>query len=233
VDASLGRGLQYLLDFEQGSIAAVLGTTFTASENPLLDSAATATASISTRYVALKAGGEDIYVDRSNRGEFVQLFVNHALYGSAKPLVDAYIAGLTVLMDGPLLKLCTHTEVETLLIGSAEIGDLSELRIRTVYRGCYDDEHPIIEWFWTALSELTVYEKHKFLHFVTGSDRVPVGGISKLGLTIMSTGQPNTSLPSSHTCFSILNIPSSYESLENVQERLKLALEYYEGFGFA
>ena len=37
-----------------------------------------------------------------------------------------------------------------LLCGSRDIGDLSELRLTTTYRGDFSDEHKIINWFWVS-----------------------------------------------------------------------------------
>jgi len=113
------------------------------------------------------------------------------------------------------------------------IGDLSELRLRTIYRGDLTDEHPIVHWFWEILSDMHDFEKRNFLRFVTGSDRVPVGGLARLGLLIQGTLQPSSALPSSHTCFNVLNVPSTYESKEHMKEKFYLALQYCEGFGYA
>lgn len=39
----------------------------------------------------------------------------------------------------------------------------------------------LLYWFHQdVLSSLSSFEKRKFLHFVTGSDRVPIGGLSEL-----------------------------------------------------
>lgn len=50
-------------------------------------------------------------------------------------------------------------------------------------------------------------------------------------LTIQSVKQTETALPTSHTCFNILNIPDSYSSAEQLGNRFALALQYHEGFG--
>lgn len=41
-------------------------------------------------------------------------------------------------------------QLEHVLCGSKEIGDLSELRKNTKYRGSYTDESPVIQWFWVS-----------------------------------------------------------------------------------
>lgn len=42
--------------------------------------------------------------------------------------------------------------------------------------------------FWEVFYEFSDKEKKQFLAFVTGSDRVPVGGLSKLQLIIVKNG---------------------------------------------
>jgi hypothetical protein len=51
------------------------------------------------------------------------------------------------------LEVITHIlyslqQIEHILCGSNEIGDLSLLRLNTQYKGEYTDESPIIQWFW-------------------------------------------------------------------------------------
>eukprot|EP01038_Epipyxis_sp_PR26KG_P010000 gene10000-13455_t len=265
VDNQLAKGLQSLLDFEQGegSLEEVFGTTFSASANPLIQSSLSSmsssmmshqqdnqhyiennihffeeysntlnnNSSTDLKFIDLIPNGSDVYVTRGNRHEFVRLFIQHTLYNCCQNQIDDYIQGLQVLFNSRLLKHFSHNELEHSLCGSTEIGDLSELRIRTIYKGVYNDEHYIINWFWDVLSSLSGENKRKFLQFVTGSERVPVGGISKLGLIIQSTAQDSTALPTSHTCFNILDLPSTYSSKDQLENRLKIALEYGEGFG--
>lgn len=50
-------------------------------------------------------------------------------------------------------------------------------------------------------------------------------------LTIQSIAQGETALPTSHTCFNILNIPDSYNSAAQLNNRFALALQHHEGFG--
>lgn len=43
--------------------------------------------------------------------------------------------------------------------------------------------------FWEVVHELSPEEKKKFLFFSTGSDRAPIGGLSKLRLIIGKNGE--------------------------------------------
>lgn len=220
VDSALANGLKQLLDYDFSEN--LLEITFTASSNPLVENNAV--------YCDLLPDGANIQVTRTNKAQFASLFINHALYGSCKRQVDNYLLGLRVCFsDAKVLKCCTTSEIENIILGQDEIGDLSELRLRTIYSGAYHDEHPIIEWFWSVLSDFKTFEKRRFLHFVSGSSRTPCGGIRMLKLIIQSV--PSTTLlPSAHTCFNILDLPM-YLCKEHLEEKLKLCLEHYKGFG--
>lgn len=66
--------------------------------------------------------------------------------------------------------------------------------------------------------------------FSTGSDRVPVGGFSKLKLVIARNGPDSDRLPTSHTCFNVLLLPE-YTDKQKLEDRLLKAISYSKGFG--
>ena len=45
-----------------------------------------------------------------------------------------------------------------------------------------------LRWFWEAVHSMDLEDKRKLLQFTTGSDRIPVGGLAKLKLTIAKNG---------------------------------------------
>jgi len=246
VDPQLARGIHQLMEWKEddGAIEDILCVTFTASINPLLTDMMTAEMSESTesseasinhrssKHIELIPGGSEIFVNRSNRSEFSRLFIQHALYSCCKKKVDRYLEGVRVLFTCPTIAICNPRELSEMLEGSPEIGDLSELRMRTRYLGgIFHDEHEIIQYLWDTLSNLSGLNKRLFLKFVTGSDRIPAGGIGSLQLTIQSIFVPSTHLPVAHTCFNLLDLPISYESRGVLEEKLLLALKWSEGFG--
>ena len=88
----------------------------------------------------------------------------------------------------------------------------------------------MVQWLWQVVGELTQEEKKLFLKFFTGSDRAPIGGLANLRVIIQRDGADSTKLPTSHTCFNTLLLPS-YRSKEKLTERLELAILNAEGFG--
>jgi hypothetical protein len=46
----------------------------------------------------------------------------------------------------------------------------------------------VVKWFWEVVHELSEERKKKLLHFATGSDRAPIGGLKNLQLVIQRSG---------------------------------------------
>jgi hypothetical protein len=109
-DTSLARSLQYLLDYNERSIQDDIGTTFVASANPLLSAEANAYLS-GHESIELKPGGTDLFVNKANRFEFVDLFVHHALYRCCNNAVDDFLAGLRQIIDSPVVNMTSVQEV--------------------------------------------------------------------------------------------------------------------------
>jgi len=75
-------------------------------------------------------------------------------------------------------------------------------------------------------------QQKRLLFFITGSDRVPIKGLGHLTpqFVISRNGSEDSRLPTAHTCFNHLLLPS-YSGKETLRLRLMLALENAEGFG--
>lgn len=84
--------------------------------------------------------------------------------------------------------------------------------------------------FWDIISKLSEELKKKFLLFATGSDRIPVGGISEMSFKITRLPHKADNLPEAHTCFNQLVLPR-YESKAVLKEKLTIAILNAEGFG--
>jgi ubiquitin-protein ligase E3 A len=46
----------------------------------------------------------------------------------------------------------------------------------------------IFRWFWDVVHNFSMEQKKRLLMFITGSDRVPIGGLAKLKLVIARQG---------------------------------------------
>ena len=98
VDAGLARGLQQLLEFPEGMglIEDIFGVTFTASINPLV---ARSYSQKTIEYINLIENGSNIMVTRSNRQQFVELFIQYSLYHCCIEAIVDYCSGLQFFLN--------------------------------------------------------------------------------------------------------------------------------------
>ncbi len=81
------------------------------------------------------------------------------------------------------------------------------------------------EWFWQIVEEMSPEERAMLLVFITGSSAVPVGGFKSLSraISIVPSSRAQDSLPITHTCFNIMEIPS-YSRREVMKQKLLFAV---------
>ena len=82
-------------------------------------------------------------------------------------------------MDGKALHLFTSGELEGLVEGEKEL-DFDELKRNAEYEGGFDKNHGYVVTFWSIITDFDFEQKKKFLHFCTGANRAPVGGLKQL-----------------------------------------------------
>ncbi|KAL6774573.1 hypothetical protein ACKKBG_A25530 [Auxenochlorella protothecoides x Auxenochlorella symbiontica] len=181
------------------------------------------------RAVELKPGGAGIPVTEDSRREFVDAYVDFWLNTSVHAQFEAFARGFLMLCGGPALQLFSATELERLVCGNPCL-DFEGLQRSARYEGGYSADHRVVQWLWDVVGELDADERRLFLKFFTGSDRAPIGGLANLRCVIQRDGADSNKLPTSHTCFNTLLLPS-YRSREKLADRLKLAILNSEGFG--
>jgi len=180
--------------------------------------------------VELKPNGSSIPVSNLNRREYVQLYVDHILSSSIQRQFEAFRAGFLALFHpSGLLRLLSPRELEVLACGSQAL-DFHKLQAVAQYGGGYTAQSTVIEWFWQVVHEMSEDDRKKLLKFVTGSDRSPIGGLSKLNFVIQRQGPDSIQLPTSHTCFNVLLLPE-YTSRGKLRDRVMTAIANAEGFG--
>ncbi|GBP48230.1 Ubiquitin-protein ligase E3A [Eumeta japonica] len=173
----------------------------------------------------LKENGDNLFVNQDNKREFADLYADYLLNKSVECQFKAFRRGFVMVTDeSPLGALFRPEEVETLVCGSKNF-DFNELEKSTEYDGGYTAESQTIKDFWDIVHSLSLDDKRKLLQFTTGSDRVPVGGLSHLKLIIARNGPDSDRLPTAHTCFNVLLLPE-YNSKDKLQDRLMKAISY-------
>ena len=60
----------------------------------------------------------------------------------------------------------------------------------------------MIVWLWELVHAMDSEHQRAFLHYVTGSGRVPIKGLGTLKMVIQQNGEHSDRLPTALTCFS-------------------------------
>uniref|UniRef100_A0A182T4I7 Ubiquitin-protein ligase E3A n=1 Tax=Anopheles maculatus TaxID=74869 RepID=A0A182T4I7_9DIPT len=178
----------------------------------------------------LKPDGDKMFITQDNKQEFVELYSDFMLNKSIEKQFNAFSSGFQMVTGESLLHLLFRPEELELIVCGSKNFDFNELEISTEYQGGFERNSTTIKDFWSIVHGLSMEMKRKLLQFTTGSDRVPVGGLSRLKLVIARNGPDSDRLPTSHTCFNVLLLPE-YSTKEKLEERLLKAINYSKGFG--
>ncbi|XP_043090994.1 probable E3 ubiquitin-protein ligase HERC3 isoform X2 [Puntigrus tetrazona] len=121
-------------------------------------------------------------------------------------------------------------ELQQLLQGSPKY-EWNELQQCASYENCSASDE-LIKNFWAVFFELSEENKKRFLIFLYGTDRVPVGGFSKRSLKILLSDCPDAEdrLPEAQTCFGRLILPK-YSDINTIRDKLIHAINFCEVFG--
>ncbi|TRY69835.1 hypothetical protein DNTS_012933 [Danionella cerebrum] len=176
----------------------------------------------------LKPGGDKIPVNNLNRKEYVQLYIEFLLNKSIYRQFAAFYHGFHSVCASNALMLLRPEEVEILVCGSPNL-DMGSLQRVVQYEG-YSKTDPTIRAFWDVVLAFPLELQKKLLHFTTGSDRVPVGGMADLNFKISKIDVSTDWLPVSHTCFNQICLPP-YKSKKELRQKLTIAISNAEGFG--
>ncbi|KAL5012275.1 hypothetical protein ScPMuIL_010826 [Solemya velum] len=221
VDPTLASSLQQMLDYEGDDLEETFMQTFSVSQVDVFGT---------TINHMLKDKGDHIPVTNDNRKEFVSLYADYILNKAVQKQFRAFKRGFDLVSnESPLRLLFRPDEIELLVCGSEHF-DFNALEETTEYDGGFTVDSPVIRHFWEILHDFPEEQKRQWLQFTTGSDRVPIGGLSKLKLIITRNGPDSDRLPTAHTCFNVLLLPD-YCSKEKLRERLLKAITYSKGFG--
>ncbi|KAJ3610820.1 hypothetical protein NHX12_022911 [Muraenolepis orangiensis] len=217
----VGRSLQHLLDYTEDDLEDMFSLNFTVTEENFG----------AIEVLELVPNGEDINVNKSNRQDFVQTYVDYVFNRSIAPLFESFYAGFHKVCGGKVLELFQPNELQAMVIGNTNY-DWKELEKTTEYKGEYWAGNSTIKFFWEVFHKLPLEKKKQFLLFLTGSDRIPILGMKSLKLVIQPTGGGEHYLPVAHTCFNLLDLPK-YTSIEVLRDKLLQAVDQNQGFNLA
>ena len=182
--------------------------------------------------IELKKGGKYILTKLSNLDQYVKLLRHWTLSEGVRRQMEAFKAGFEAIVPLHHLRIFYPEELDALFCGSG----YQSWDVRMLMDSCKTDhgfthESIQIKYLFEILSSYNADEQRKFLQFITGSPRLPYGGLRSLTppLTIvrktLEPGQnPDHFLPSVMTCVNYLKLPE-YSSCEIMREKLRISGE--------
>ncbi|KAI1116301.1 HECT-domain-containing protein [Nemania sp. NC0429] len=222
VDADFHRSLQWMLDNDISG--GILEQTFSTEDERF---------GVMT-VEDLIPNGRNIDVTNDNKKEYVDLMVKWRIEKRIAEQFQAFKDGFQELIPHDLINVFDERELELLIGGIAEI-DVDDWKKHTDYRG-YTENDEVIQFFWQTIRSWDGEQKSRLLQFATGTSRIPVNGFKDLQgsdgprrFTIEKAGDMGN-LPKAHTCFNRLDLPP-YKSLEQLQQKMTIAVEETMGFG--
>ncbi|XP_051730357.1 probable E3 ubiquitin-protein ligase HERC4 isoform X2 [Ctenopharyngodon idella] len=174
--------------------------------------------------------GGQIQVTKVNRQKYVDLYVDFVFNKSVKNQFKHFSSGFSKGCPLDIWSMFHPEELQELLQGSPKY-EWQELQTLASYERCSASDE-LIKNFWTVFFEFSEENKKRFLMFLYGTDRVPVGGFSKRPLTICQSDgpDPDDRLPEAQTCFGRLILPK-YSNINTLRNKLVHAINFCKVFG--
>uniref|UniRef100_A0A915N5H9 E3 ubiquitin-protein ligase n=3 Tax=Meloidogyne TaxID=189290 RepID=A0A915N5H9_MELJA len=184
-------------------------------------------------------GGKNLAVTKDNCKQFLELVCYWRLIEGVRSEMEAVRRGFRLVINKDSLRIFSSDEMELLFCGSAEnderIWTNSALQHALRPDHGYNYDSAQIKWLITMLCSYKHDKRRRFLQFVTGSPRLPIGGFRGLNppLTVVKKTatcvKNEEELPSAMTCYNYLKIPP-YETYETFVSRFDIALQHVYSF---
>ncbi|KAI3905948.1 hypothetical protein MKW92_034687 [Papaver armeniacum] len=191
----------------------------------------------SRKPVELCPGGNSISVNSKNREAYVNLLIQHRFVKSVTDQVKAFSRGFSeILCDASLLafffRSLEHEDLDRMLHGSDTALSVEDWKAHTEYNGYKTTDSQII-WFWKIVEGMSAERRRVLLFFWTSVKYLPVEGFGGLQsqLYIYKKHKSSERLPSAHTCFYRLCLPS-YKSKCKMQESLQIIAQEHLSCSF-
>jgi hypothetical protein len=170
--------------------------------------------------------GASISVSMANIHEYLSFYTDWILNKSIETQFRAFESGfMSVMSQNRAFPLFFYDEYDAIISGLQTV-DWESFKTATMYGSGYTKDSQAVKWFWEVFEELDAAERRQFLMFVTGSDRLSSDGTT---MTIYRIGDIEM-LPVAHTCFTVFALPD-YPTKEMLRQKLRIAIDHYEGFG--
>ncbi|XP_015911570.1 E3 ubiquitin-protein ligase TRIP12 [Parasteatoda tepidariorum] len=181
--------------------------------------------------IELKKGGKDAGVSIHNLECYLKLLKHWTMFEGVSKQMKAFKEGFDSVFSLNRLQVFYPEELAFIFCGSV----YHQWDVQSLTDSCRADhgytlDSQAIRFLFEILSSYNAMQQRQFIQFVTGSPRLPIGGLKSLSppLTIVKKtsdddSDSNNYLPSVMTCVNYLKLPD-YTSIEIMREKLEIAI---------
>ncbi|KAG8184831.1 hypothetical protein JTE90_004928 [Oedothorax gibbosus] len=181
--------------------------------------------------IELMKGGKDIPVTIHNLDHYLKLLRHFTLFEGVSKQMRSFKEGFESVFPLNRLQVFYPDELSLLFCGNVQ----NQWDAKVLVESCKPDhgytiESQAIKFLFEILCNYDTTQQRQFIQFITGSPRLPIGGLKSLSpqLTIVKKGSDDDSnadcyLPSVMTCVNYLKLPD-YSSIEVMREKLQTAI---------
>ena len=182
--------------------------------------------------------GKDTEVTEQNVDQYIKLVEEFTISGNVKECANEFRRGFSSVIPSPAFEMITPEDLMRLISGDDVEISYDDLFSGIDFGSGYSATSPQITMLFDAITSLSADEKSLFVKFITGCDKLPIGGIKSLHPRITIAKRtvegmsPDQALPTVATCTHYLKIPP-YSSAEIMKSKLLFAIhEGQKSFSF-
>jgi E3 ubiquitin-protein ligase TRIP12 len=175
-------------------------------------------------------GGDELCVTDENYDEYVRLVQDFTYGAKLEALRKQFLKGLFSVIENGVWDRLTACEKVMLLSGDTHEVTMGDLEAHVSFEHGYDAHCPQRIMLFETICEMDGRQKQHLFKFITGCERLPVGGLSALtpkitvARRVSREGQaPDETLPTASTCTHYFKLPP-YSSKRILRDRIVLAI---------
>ena len=129
--------------------------------------------------IELIPNGKNIKLNENNKNIFIEKVINQEITKPYEDQIKYFRKGMLIMLDDEVRNIFSIDEFNFILSGQNEI-NIKDWKENTIYKGDFNQNHPVIKLFWNCIETLNKSQLEKFLEFATGSPSVPIDGFANL-----------------------------------------------------
>ena len=187
------------------------------------------------KYVELVKGGKNRTVTEKDVDEYIRLVEDFTFGSKLNSIRQSFLDGFATVFQRGIWSMLEAVELRTLIAGENVKITMKDLIDNIEISHGYEKDSPQIKMLFEIVTEFNDKEKSLFVKFITGSERLPIGGLASLQphLAIAkkvdeTVANQDDALPSVMTCTNYFKLPP-YSTKEKMKEKLLLAIQEGQG----